>query len=159
MVYEVKNIYDVGFGKTSKRTDMQSFTVNGPLFDIDKKPVWWYIDGENTKKEFIDPTTKPGNFSVDNGIFGVWSDGKPHLISYEEYKKNPIKFKRAFQNGPMLMYNGKDMRETGTSETKYNRSGIWFTPGWDMIVIYSENPVTFKEFTKLTRPIKKIKLR
>lgn len=148
-VYEVKNINEVGFGRKSLKTDLQSFTVNWPLFGDDNKPVWWYIDNGNKVKEFIDPIIGWGNFAVDNWIFGLWIDWRLHLIPYQNINNKSIPFKWAFQNWPMLVLNGKNMRENWTSTSKYNRSGIWFTPEGKTIVIYSDEPVTFKEFANL----------
>jgi len=148
-VYEVKNINEVWFWKKSLKTDLQSFTVNWPLFWSDNKPVWWYIDNWNKLKDFIDPTIGWWNFAVDNWVFGLWTDWKLHLIPYENIKNNNISFQRAFQNWPILIVNGKNIRESWTSTSKYNRSGIWFTPEWKTIIIYSDQPLTFKEFAKL----------
>lgn len=148
-VYEIKNINEVGFGKQSTKTDLQSFTVNWPLFWSDNKPVWWYIDNNNKLKEFIDPSIGWWNFAVDNWIFGLSTDGSLYLIPYANIENENISFKWAFQNWPMLILDGKNMRENWTSTSKYNRSGIWFTQWWKAIIIYSDEPVTFKEFAQL----------
>ncbi len=148
-VYEVKNINEVWFGKKSLKTELLSFTVNWPLFWADNQPVWWYIDNGNKVKEFVDPAIGWGNFAVDNWIFGLWTDWKLRLIPYKDIHSTSIAFTWAFQNWPMLILNGKNMREHWTSTSKYNRSGIWFTSEGKAIIIYSDEPVTFKEFANL----------
>jgi uncharacterized protein YigE (DUF2233 family) len=44
----------------------------------------------------------------------------------------------------MLVLDGKNVRWTSTS--LYNRSGIWFKADGSAIVIYSDEPVTFRQF-------------
>jgi uncharacterized protein YigE (DUF2233 family) len=150
-VYEVKNIEDVWFGSSSKcftEKDKLHFAVNGPLVWADWKPVGWYIDNGSKSKDFIEPSVWWWNFAVDNWVFWVGKDWKPYLIPHSELKNNSTNFKRAFQNWPMLIQNWKNLREKGTSVSEYNRSWIWFTPEWDMIVVYSDQPCTLKQFTK-----------
>jgi uncharacterized protein YigE (DUF2233 family) len=127
------------------------FVVNGPLVGDDWQPVGWYIDNTTKVKDFVDPASGWWNFAIDNWIFWVWVDWKPYLIPYSDIKKNEenkVQFQWAFQNWPMLIQNWVNMREKWQSTSKNSRSGIWFTPEWKMIVIYSDQPVTFKEFAK-----------
>ncbi|MBP6910041.1 phosphodiester glycosidase family protein [Patescibacteria group bacterium] len=70
-----------------------------------------------------------------------------HLVSYKDIKNTNILFKWAFQNGPMLVVDGKNTR--GTSDTKWNRSGIGYRRDGSVVVIYSDKPVTFREFADL----------
>lgn len=154
-VYEIKNIADIGFWASSQcstEKDTLHFAVNGPLVGHDWEPVGWYIDGWSKKKDFVAPHPDPQkgwNFDVDNGIFWLWKDGKLQLIPYKEYWKSSPDFQRAFQNWPMLIHNGKNVRENSTSTSRYNRSWIWYTASWKAMVIYSDEPVTFKELAKL----------
>jgi len=154
-VYEVKNISDIWFGKSSACSTGENnlhFAVNWPLVGTDWEPVGWFINKWIMKKSFVVPKnlySKDGwNFDVDNWIFWLWQDWKLKLIPYKEFN-NSINFKWAFQNWPMLVHNGKDMRKNSKSTSKYNRSGIWFTSSWKAIVIYSDEPVTMKKFSKL----------
>lgn len=151
-VYEVKNISDVWFGKSSTCSTGQDnlhFAVNWPLVGVDWKPVGWFIDNGTKQKDYIEPSVWGWNFSVDNWVFWVDKNWIPHLIPYAEAKNNSTDFQRAFQNWPMLIQNWKNLRENWTSTSKFKRSGIWFTPSWEAMVIYSETPVTFKEFAQL----------
>jgi uncharacterized protein YigE (DUF2233 family) len=61
-------------------------------------------------KDFIDPAIGGGNFAIDNAIFGLGTDGMLHLIPYKDIDASSISFKRAFQNGPMLVLDGKNVR-------------------------------------------------
>ena len=150
-VYEIKNSADVWFGISSQCSldkDGLHFVVNGPLVEKDWQPVGWYTDNMTLLKEYIDPALGWWNFAVDNWIFGYWNDWKLHLIPYKELWKSTVQFQWSFQNWPMLIQNGKNLREHSTSTSKYNRSGIWFTASWKAIIIYSDKPVTFKEFAQ-----------
>lgn len=158
-IYKVnkEDIWNVGFGHHSEPSNEKakyqlSFAVNWPLIKKGTTtPVWWYIDNGVQKWAFIDPMSLPekdrGNFAVRNWIFGLWKDWKLHLIPYEEYNPKSISFQWAIQNWPILVQNG--VNKSWSSPTMYNRSGIWFTPQWEAIVIYSDKPITTRDFSEL----------
>lgn len=138
---------NVGFGVASdcKANQYMDFCVNGPLVGTDGLPVGGYIDNGIQKKFWTDPIRGGGNFAIDNGIFGLGVDGKMYMVSYEKRNTLPD-MQWAFQNGPMLVQNGQNVR--GTSTTKFKRSGIGFTEHGELVVLVSEDPVTFHEFAQ-----------
>jgi len=146
--YKTSPTLNVGFGTASdcKTNQYMDFCVNGPLVGTDGLPVGGYIDNGIQKKFWTDPEQGGGNFAVDNGIFGLGSDGKMYMFSYENKNMLP-EMKWAFQNGPMLVQDGKSLR--GTSSTKFKRSGVGFNALNEIVVIVSENEVTFHEFAQL----------
>ncbi len=142
--YETQNP-NLGFGKNlySSSNQMLDFVVNGPLVDEEGTPVGGYVDNQVTVKEWVNPENYDGNFSVQNGIFGLDVFGKLHLVNYSN-KDNLPEMKWAFQNGPILVLDGVNTR--GTSESKFPRSGIGFRKDGTLIVIVVLYPITFKDF-------------
>jgi len=146
--YKVSPKLNVGFGVASncETNQYMDFCVNGPLVGSDGLPVGGYIDNGFQKKPWAEPGLGGGNFAVDNGIFGVGKDGRMYMVSYEKRHILP-QMRWAFQNGPMLVQDGKNLR--GASSTKFKRSGIGFNASNEIVVIVSENETTFQEFAQL----------
>ncbi len=120
-VYKTNHL-NIGFGKASNciENNLLIFCVNGPLVDSVHYPVGGYIDNGIRKQKWIDPLKATGNFSVDNAVFGLGTNGNFCMIPYSDIASLPA-LTWGFQNGPMLVKNGKNIR--GTSTTKYPRSG------------------------------------
>ncbi|MBP9715058.1 MAG: phosphodiester glycosidase family protein [Candidatus Pacebacteria bacterium] len=147
IVYRTHNP-NVGFGKASNcsTNEFMDFCVNGPLVGDNNSPVGGYIDNSNTIQEWVLPESGGGNFAVGNSIFGLDKEGHFHMCSFEERNTLP-EMVWAFQNGPALVQNGKNVR--GTSTTKFSRSGIGYDSKGTLVVIVSLRPVTFYEFADL----------
>ncbi len=145
--YRTQN-YNIGFGKVSdcKTNPYLDFCVNGPLVGEDGLPLGGYIDNTTLAKDWTNPLENGGNFAIDNVIFGLGIDGNFYMISYNQ-KNNLPKMKWAFQNGPILVKDGVNVR--GTSKTKYERSGIGFKKDGTITVIVSLSPLTFYQFADL----------
>lgn len=144
VVFETSNP-NLGFGTFSGSNEYLDFVVNGPLVDTTGLPVGGYIDNGVQKKSWVRPEDGGGNFAVDNAIFGLGQDGQLYMLSYtERHLLPPMKW--AFQNGPVLVRDGLNVR--GTSATKFVRSGVGYTPAGNLVVIISEQPVTFREFAQ-----------
>ena len=112
--------------------------LNWPLFAPGWKPVWWYIENWYVKKTFNTKVNEKAswNFYYNNWIFWYWTDWKMHMFSFKEIEKQDwatitkknwetITFKRAMQNWPMLVANGKEW--TTSQKKKTDRTAIWFT--------------------------------
>lgn len=146
-VYKTNHL-NIGFGKASNCSTNQfmQFCVNGPLLDINGLPVGGYVDNGIQKQKWTVPSNAGGNFSLDNAIFGLDTSGNLFMIPVSDTVKIPGA-QWAFQNGPILVSNGKNVR--GTSSTLYPRSGIGFTPNGTVVVIVSLTPITFRDFSDL----------
>jgi len=146
-VYRTQNL-NVGFGKVSNcsTNKYMDFCINGPLVASNQKPVGGYIDNGIQKQDWVEPSIAGGNFAVGNGIFGLGFDGNLYMVSYSEAYRLPA-MKWAFQNGPMLVQNGRNVR--GTSASKYVRSGVGYRSDKTLIVIETDQPVTFREFAEM----------
>ncbi len=145
--YRTQNI-NIGFGKISNSitNPHMDFCVNGPLVDTLGIPVGGYIDNGITIKVWVSPVKGGGNFAVDNVIFGIGIDNKFYMLSYAEKDKLP-EMKWAFQNGPVLVRNGVNIR--GTSQSQFPRSGIGFKKDGTLVVVVSLTPITFYQLADL----------
>lgn len=139
---------NIGFGKMSNvsSNEYMDFCINGPLVGPNQLPVGGYIDNGIQVQNWVNPDQAGGNFAVDNSIFGLGFDGYLYMVPVSEAYKLP-QMKWAFQNGPMLVQHGQNVR--GTSQSRFVRSGIGYTPEGEVIVIITKDPVTFSEFADM----------
>lgn len=169
-VYEIQDKRNIGFGKninSEKPTPYQiDFVVNWPLVQdeityVTKKdtqgneyqdpymlPRWWYIDNGKQEKPFIDPEPIWKNFGDNNWIFGLDTYWNFHIVPYADLNNTNIDWQWAFQNWPILLLDGQNPHNPNT-QSKYNRSWIWYRANGTSIVIYSETPKNFYEFADL----------
>lgn len=131
---------NVGFGKSSKVSELMPWVVNGMIFDSDYSPTGGYIDNGVQKKNWTNPSTKTGNFAIRNGIFGKTKTGKMIMISYEDLRLLPA-MQWAFQNGPILLQQGKNMCNE-KSDSYYTRSGIGYKDGGSIVIILALDSCT-----------------
>lgn len=142
------NGLSIGFGRESNLSKHLDVVVNGPLVDTIGVPVGGYIDNYTIIKKWANPRKHEGNFSIDNGIFGVRKNGKPFLVDYSKRKEVfVLETMWAFQNGLILIQDGKNKR--GTSTSKYPRSGIGYDQGGELIIIVSLEEITLRDFANL----------
>lgn len=147
VIYRTQHL-NIGFGKASNCSTNQfmDFCVNGSLVGQNGLPVGGYINNGVQKQNWVSPESGGGNFSVGNGIFGLGFDGKLYMVSYEERNQIPA-MKWAFQNGPMLVRDGVNIR--GTSQSQCIRSGIGYKNDGTVVVIISLEKITFRQFAEL----------
>lgn len=145
--YQIQNP-NIGFGKMSNTTTnpKMDFCINGPLVGGDGLPVGGYIDNGIVMKSWSVPEGGGGNFAVDNAIFGLGVNGTLYMVPYSE-RNNLPQMRWAFQNGPLLVKNGTNVR--GTSQSKYARSGLGVKTDGTLVAIVSIAPVTFYEFADM----------
>ncbi len=146
VIYHRTSNPNIGFGKVTKSNQFLDFVVNGPLVLTDGSPVGGYIDNTVMMKNWMDPAYGVGNFAVDNTIFGFGTDGRFYMVPFSLKDSLPI-MKWAFQNGPVLVKGGVNVR--GTSQSKFARSGIGYKKDGTLVAIISLTPVTFYEFANL----------
>lgn len=141
-VVNLKNNSDIRFGKSSKVDRHLSFVVNGPLVNSHGTPVGGYVDNGIQIQSWIAPVVGGGNFAQQNGIFGLKDDGNMILLPYQKWDHTRLKW--GFQNGRMLLLDGKNLHNS-QSTNRYFRSGIGFKKDNTLVVIVSRIPVTYWE--------------
>ncbi|NCD01106.1 hypothetical protein EOL94_03385 [bacterium] len=147
-VFVITNIQEVGFGKSSSCNEHLTLVVNGPLVHSNGQMVGGYIDNHNQVADWEEDMSQSGNFFQQNGIFGLTSEGQIILVPFEE-RNNLPKMIWAFQNGPMLIHRGEYMADDFSWDSKYIRSGIGFNDNNEIVVIYSNTPVSMPEFSRI----------
>ncbi len=149
-IIRLTNNRSIGFGKSSNTNQYLHIIVNGPLVNENGRPVGGYVDNYAQRKEWVNPSTKNGNFAADNCIFGLDVEGKMRLIPYKNFS-HTTNFIWAFQNGRRLLHNGVN-KHNASSPNKYIRSGIGFDQNNNIYIIVSKTPVTYwqlaQEFKK-----------
>jgi uncharacterized protein YigE (DUF2233 family) len=146
-IFETKN-HNIGFGQKSDciNNEYMDFCVNGPLVKSNGSAIGGYIDNQVQIQNYTTPEIGGGNFSISNGVFGLGVDGQLYMFFLKDIHRLPA-MKWAIQNGPILVMNGINVR--GTSQSKYERSGIGYKSDGTLCVIVSQAPITFKGFAQL----------
>jgi uncharacterized protein YigE (DUF2233 family) len=121
--------------------------VNGPLVGKDGLPVGGYIMGNRLKKKWVSPSTGGGNYEMENGIFGLGTDGKIHIVRYNDLATLPD-MEWAIQNGPILVESGINQVASGTAN-KFARSGMGSKPDGTIIIIIQLEPLYMRDFAEL----------
>ncbi len=133
--------------------------MNAGMFDPDYSATGLCITGGESgfKKELNEKKATSGNFFMQpNGLFVITKDGKPMVMPTDTFKKKYYEagkmtnVKYATQSGPILLepkgINGKFNRNS----TNLNiRNGVGVTKGGKIILIKSENPVSFYSIARL----------
>ena len=119
----------------------EKLVINWPLLWEDFLPVWGYVSWWRQIKKFFSIKNKSANFWLDNWIFWYWLDWKFYLDYSSNYKNK--KFLWAFQNWPILVLNGKNLRNENSA--RYPRSWIWYK-NWKLVAIFTPQFLTLKEF-------------
>lgn len=123
-----------------------------------------YIQNGEQEQDFIGPELDDNgeklnnNFNDNNGLIFIGNDGKTKLYSYEEYTelddltktKLTKNTKHAFQNGPILLNNGKNPH-TKNSTSKKIRSGMGVKKNGEIVFIHSEKAMNLYEFSEFIR--------
>ena len=154
--------------------------INGPLFQDGSNygvPDGGYIMDHKTQGG--DPTnigglTNPNdpkfhpagkpieNFADNNGIMGQKENGEMFLMTYDEWRMNPIPendVKWAFQNGPILLDQDHDYRGQMANHNPHDpntaplmiddkpaqRTAMGYTEKGDLVIIHSKDPTNFHQ--------------
>lgn len=139
----------VGFDTSSACVKGEfELVVSGPMTGNDGMPLGGYIVNGTQMKDWVNPDDYEGYFSEENGIFGRTLLGQMVLIPYEEFiRKSHIPFEWAFQNGKILVLDGKSMQKSEGKPGMY--SAIGFQEDGSLIIFITMfDPVTPKEIAE-----------
>ena len=161
--------YDVSFNKSDILGENTALICNGPLTNTYGEIVGGYIYNGHQIKPFVPPTlgrtqSKPNGTDVnfnghnavygrsDNGIIGQIENGKMVLIPYYDWANNKTSydFNWAFQNGRMLVLNGKNIHNSASKKRLNYQTGLGFLPDGRLIYIMIVNgSMNFYEFANM----------
>lgn len=118
------------------------------------EPIGGYVANNDQLNDWVEPTFVGGDFSIDNGIFGVDTTGKPYLLKYRN--AYDVSFAWAIQGAPILVYNGQNTRngknlccDSIDNNSRFQRSGIGFRVDGSVVVIVSLSPLNIWDFAQL----------
>lgn len=142
--------------KVHIKNDLDSITarltlvVNGPPQD-EHGSLGGYVDQGKPQRGWITPKMiemlgKGSDFTLLNGIFGLDTEGNMLLLPFDDWinRKPPLQLYWGFQNGPMLLLNGKNLMSP-TDTSRSIRSGIGARQNGALVVVVTKEPVTLWE--------------
>jgi hypothetical protein len=115
------------------------------------------INNGLVQKPFVKSSNEGGNFADNNGIVFIGSDGKMKLYTETEFSTLPSseksKARLAFQNGPILLNNGKNPHDAQNTDPKKKtkRLGMGCDSNGNVKFIYSDVPMNLYEFGEKMR--------
>lgn len=139
----------VGFDTSSACVKGEfELVVSGPMAGNDGLPLGGFIVNGINKKAWVNPEDFEGHFSEENGIFGRTLLGQMILMPYSDFIKKPhIPFEWAFQNGKILVLDGKNMQQSEGEPGMY--SAIGFQEDGSLIIFITLfDPLTPKELAE-----------
>jgi uncharacterized protein YigE (DUF2233 family) len=128
------------------------FAMNAGMYHDDLSPVGLYVEegGEQAK---LQAGGGEGNFFLKpNGVFGIYSDGRPFVVTTEDYPLSQRIVSFATQSGPMLLIDGAiHPRFEPDGKSRFIRNGVGINGQARAIFAISLQPVSFGSFARLFR--------
>ena len=129
-----------------------AFAMNGGMYDDDGKPIGYYVEDGDRKKE-LSRSDGPGNFHLKpNGVF-FGTGGKWAIRTSDDFYAN-VSDRPEFgtQSGPMLVINGKlhpEIAQDGPS--KAIRNGVGIDSEGRAHFVISDKPLSFGVLARFYR--------
>lgn len=136
----------------SANASLVAFAVNGGMYDDVGKPIGYYVENKDRKKE-LSRSDGPGNFHLKpNGVF-YGTSGKWSVRASDDFYSN-VGDRPQFgtQSGPMLVINGKihaKIAENGPS--KAIRNGVGVDKDGRAHFVISNKPLSFGVLARFYR--------
>lgn len=134
------------------------FAMNGGAFHENRLPVGLFVADGQIYKSLNEERRGYGNFFnlPPNGVFFIDYSYRAHVVTTQAYKSAMVsgryEVKSATQSGPMLVIDGQlnEAFNEGSPNLKI-RNGIGVDANGDIIMVVSEVPVNFYDFSTLFR--------
>jgi uncharacterized protein YigE (DUF2233 family) len=128
------------------------FAMNAGMYHEDLSPVGLYVE-EGKEQAKLQTGGGEGNFFLKpNGVFGIYSDGHPFVVTTEDYPLSQRIVSFATQSGPMLVIDGAihpGFEPDGKS--RFIRNGVGIDGQGRAVFAISLQPVSFGSFARLFR--------
>jgi uncharacterized protein YigE (DUF2233 family) len=126
--------------------------MNAGMYHEDLSPVGLYVE-EGKEQAKLQTGGGEGNFFLKpNGVFGVYSDGRPFVVTTEEYPLSPRAVSFATQSGPMLVIDGAlHPKFEPDGQSRFVRNGVGIDGMGRAIFAISLQPVSFGKLARLFR--------
>lgn len=128
------------------------FATNGGIFDAPNVPLGWTVRrGQELRPLNVSQGT--GNFFLEpNGVFFLTHDNRPGVVETRKLTHTSEDVRLATQSGPLLVERGRLHPKFRRESTHRRvRSGIGVRSDGVVVLLVSQDPVTFWEFATLFR--------
>jgi uncharacterized protein YigE (DUF2233 family) len=128
------------------------FAMNAGMYHEDLSPVGLYVE-EGKEQAKLQAGGGEGNFFLrPNGVFGVYSDGRPFVVTTEDYPLSQRAVSFATQSGPMLVIDGAiHPKFEPDGQSRFVRNGVGIDGQGRAVFAISLQPVSFGSFARLFR--------
>jgi uncharacterized protein YigE (DUF2233 family) len=128
------------------------FAMNAGMYHEDLSPVGLYVE-EGKEQAKLQAGVGEGNFFLKpNGVFGVYSDGRPFVVTTEDYPLSQRAVSFATQSGPMLVIDGAiHPKFEPNGQSRFVRNGVGIDGQSRAVFAISLQPVSFGSFARLFR--------
>jgi uncharacterized protein YigE (DUF2233 family) len=128
------------------------FAMNAGMYHEDLSPVGLYVE-EGNEQAKLQTGGGEGNFFLKpNGVFGIYSDGRPFVVTTEDYPLSQRVVSFATQSGPMLVIDGAiHPRFEPDGKSRFIRNGVGIDGQGRAVFAISLQPVSFGSFARLFR--------
>ncbi len=128
------------------------FAMNAGMYHEDLSPVGLYVEDRN-EQVTLQTGEGEGNFFLKpNGVFGIYSDGRPFVVTTEGYPLSQRVVSFATQSGPMLVVDGAlHPKFEPDGKSRIVRNGVGIDRQGRAVFAISRQPVSFGSFARLFR--------
>ncbi len=128
------------------------FAMNAGMYHEDLSPVGLYVEA-GVEQSPLQTGAGQGNFFLKpNGVFGVYSDGHPFVVTTEDYPLSQRFKSSATQSGPMLVIDGAlHPKFEPDGQSRFIRNGVGIDGEGRAVFAISRQPVSFGKFARLFR--------
>jgi len=99
--------------------------ITGPMTGDDGLPLGGYVVDSVQIKPWVNPADYSGYFAEENGVFGRTTLGQMVLVPFKDINLlKQVPFDWAFQNGKILILDGKNMQKPGGTPAMYSAIGF-----------------------------------
>jgi uncharacterized protein YigE (DUF2233 family) len=128
------------------------FAMNAGMYHEDLSPVGLFIGGRQRLAPLQIGSGTGNFFLMPNGVFGVYSNGQPFVVTTEIYPLSPRVTEFATQSGPMLVIDGAiHPKFDPDGASRFIRNGVGVDDEGRAVFAISRDPVSFGKFARLFR--------
>jgi uncharacterized protein YigE (DUF2233 family) len=126
------------------------FAMNAGMYHEDLSPVGLYVEDGRELAPLNNAEGKGNFFLKPNGVFGVYSDGRPFVVTSQDYPLSARVKSFATQSGPMLVIDGGiHPKFEPDGKSWFTRNGVGISEEGRAIFAISRGPVSFGVFARL----------
>jgi uncharacterized protein YigE (DUF2233 family) len=127
-----------------------TFAMNAGMYHEDLSPVGLFVE-DGRELAPLNTAGGKGNFFLKpNGVFGVYSDGQPFVVTSADYRLSARVRSFETQSGPMLVVDGAiHPKFEPDGQSRFTRNGVGIDEAGNPVFAISSDPVSFGVFARL----------